>query len=79
MKAESYEVIGLKAAPAVGYLGATVAGLSLPDWAALLACVYTMGLIGQMTYRFVMFLRTRRAARVKAEAGNPEDYGADRP
>jgi hypothetical protein len=80
MKSESYEVIGLKAAPAVGYLGATVMGMSLPDWAALLACVYTLGLIAQMTFRFVTFLRVRRAARVLAEAaGKPEDYGADRP
>jgi hypothetical protein len=80
MKAESLETIGIKAAPAVGYLGATVAGLSLPDWAALLACVYTLGLIAQMTYRFVQWLRVRRAARIVAEtAGKPEDYGADGP
>jgi hypothetical protein len=80
MKAESLETIGLKAAPAVGYIGATLGGMSIPDWAATLACIYTLGLLAQMAYRFIQFLRARRAARVLAEAaGKAEDYGADRP
>lgn len=45
-----------KASPPLAYLGATFAGLSLPDWAALLAIVYTLGLLAQMAYRFGGFL-----------------------
>ena len=60
MRQESGEVIAIKAAPAVGYIGATLWGLSIPDWAALLACVYTLGLLIQMGYRLVAWIRARR-------------------
>ena len=72
MKTESYDAIAAKAAPSVAYLGATIWGLSIPDWAALLACVYTLGLLVQMAYRWYHFMLRKRA-----EGEKRAKYGAD--
>lgn len=40
----------VKASPPVAIAGATVFGMSLPDWAALLACIYTGWLISEKVY-----------------------------
>lgn len=50
--ADSMGAVATKAAPAVAYLGAKFAGLSLPDWAALLAIVYTLCMLAQTSWRF---------------------------
>lgn len=39
-----------KASPAVGYVGATVAGLSLPDWAALAALAYSVVMLALIVW-----------------------------
>jgi hypothetical protein len=55
-------VAAAKATPPVAYLGATFAGLSLPDWAALLAIIYTAGLLLQMGWRFLGWCRRHYCA-----------------
>lgn len=59
--AEQHDIMaeGLKATPAVGYLGATVAGLSLPDWAAILAIIYTGALLIQLCWRFSKWVKRK--------------------
>lgn len=49
----------LKATPPVAYLGATFGGLSLPDWAALLAIIYTLGLLFQMGHKATVWIIER--------------------
>lgn len=49
----------IKVAPPVTYAGATVAGMSLPDWAAALAIAYTLILLVQMGFRFCKWFRRR--------------------
>lgn len=63
MSQETLEVAVAKATPPVAYLGATFAGLSLPDWAALLAIIYTLGLLVQMGWRFGCWVRRWLAGR----------------
>lgn len=55
---DSGVAIAAKATPVVGYAGAYFGGLSLPDWAALLAIVYTLCLIVQQLYRFCCWANT---------------------
>ncbi len=57
---ESSAALATKATPAVAYLGATVGGLSIPDWAALAALVYSLLLIAQQLYRFYGWIESRR-------------------
>lgn len=40
----------VKASPPAAVAGMTIFGVSLPDWAALLACIYTAWLIGEKLY-----------------------------
>lgn len=49
---DSGAAIAAKASPVVGYAGAYFGGLSLPDWAALLAIIYTLCLLAQQAHRF---------------------------
>ena len=65
---ESSAALAAKATPAVAYLGATVGGLSIPDWAALAALIYSLLLIAQQLYRFYLWLRAKQAERDKARA-----------
>jgi len=39
------------AAPPISLVGLTIAGISLPDWAAILASVYTILLIGDWVWK----------------------------
>jgi hypothetical protein len=57
----------LKATPPVAYLGATFGGLSLPDWAALLAIVYTLLLILQMGVKGLHCWQKYRQGRRRAQ------------
>ena len=66
--AKSNAVDAIAATPPVAYLGATVAGLSLPDWAALMAILYTSGLLLQMSWRFVHWCTVRLELRRNAKA-----------
>lgn len=45
---------------ALSFLGATLAGWSVNEWAALAALVYSMILIGQKAYEGMKWLRRRR-------------------
>jgi len=51
----------VKASPPAAVAGLTVFGISLPDWAALLACIYTAWLIGEKIYH--AFQRRRQQKR----------------
>jgi preprotein translocase subunit SecF len=55
----------LKASPPAAIAGLTAFGLSLPDWAALLACIYTAWLIAEKIY--LMFSRRRSKRRRKED------------
>lgn len=53
----------VKASPAVSYVGATVAGLSLPDWAAVAALLYSVAMLALIVWdRVVKPWRARRKA-----------------
>ena len=65
---ESGAALAGKATPAVAYLGAKAGGLSIPDWAALAALIYSLLLIAQQLYRFYLWLRVKKAERDKAQA-----------
>lgn len=69
---DDLSTVAAKASPTVAYLGATFAGLSLPDWAALLAIIYTAGLLMQMSWRFGVFLEKKWHARA-AKRRIPDD------
>jgi hypothetical protein len=43
----------VKASPPAAVAGMTIFGVSLPDWAALLACIYTTWLIGEKIYHYM--------------------------
>lgn len=49
-------------AVALAFLGATLAGWTISDWAALAALVYSLILISQKIYQGMQWLRRRRAA-----------------
>lgn len=70
---DELSVAAAKAAPPVAYLGATFAGLSLPDWAAVLAIIYTLGLLLQMGWKFSLWIR--RQVRVRAIKRESTEYG----
>lgn len=50
----------VKATPPAAVAGLTVFGISLPDWAALLACVYTAWLIGEKIYHAIQKRRLQK-------------------
>lgn len=53
-----------KGAPVMGVGGAVyIGGISLPDWAAILAIIYTGCLILQMAYKFGVWVNERRNGR----------------
>lgn len=62
-----------KATPPVAYLGAKFAGLSLPDWAALLAIIYTGCLLIQVGYRFVLWCRRHYRVRQAKRNRDPHE------
>lgn len=50
-----------KASPSVGYVGATIAGLSIPDWAALAALTYSLVMLALILWdRAIKPWRARR-------------------
>jgi hypothetical protein len=42
----------VKASPPAAVAGMTIFGVSLPDWAALLACIYTAWLLGEKALHY---------------------------
>lgn len=52
-----------KAVPVVATGSAIVGGLSIPDWAALAALLYTLCLLAQMGYRFWLWVMAKRGKR----------------
>lgn len=49
-------------AVALAFLGATLAGWTINDWAALAALIYSLILISQKIYQGVQWLRRKSAA-----------------
>lgn len=49
-------------AVALAFLGATLAGWTISDWAALAALVYSLILIGQKIYQGIAWLHRKSAA-----------------
>ncbi len=49
----------INGAMALAFLGATLAGWTINDFAALFALIYSVILIGQKAYQGVQWLRTR--------------------
>lgn len=52
----------VKVAPPVTFAAAHIVGVSLPDWVAILAAVYTVMQIVNLALRWASALRKRRAA-----------------
>jgi hypothetical protein len=50
----------VKASPPAAVAGMTIFGVSLPDWAALLACIYTAWLIGEKVYHAIQKRRLQK-------------------
>ena len=51
VKAEAVEAV--KAAPPVGYIAGTLAGLTWSEWASIAALVYTCWLLGEKVWKVV--------------------------
>lgn len=49
MRAEAIEAV--KAAPPVGYIAGTLAGLTWSEWASIAALVYTLWLLGEKIWK----------------------------
>ncbi len=62
MSPERHQLIEetVKASPPAAIAGLTVFGISLPDWAALLACIYTAWLIGEKVYHAIQKRRLQK-------------------
>lgn len=51
MKSEVVEAV--KAAPPVGYIAGTIAGLSWSEWASIAALIYTCWLLAEKVWKLV--------------------------
>ena len=58
MRDEALEAV--KAAPPVGYIAGTLAGLTWSEWASIAALVYTLWLLGEKAWKAYKSLRDRR-------------------
>lgn len=57
MKENAFDAVNGTAA--VSIVAATIWGLTLQEWAAVLACVYTLILLGEKGWRFVQRWRSK--------------------